>query len=58
MILIARPRPIIQGSDRVYRGGGWYSNDHNCRLARPECVPTFQYNDLGFRVILRKKVGK
>jgi len=48
MILIARPKPIIQGSERVLRG--------DCRLAyRYVDEPTFRYDDLGFRVVLRKR---
>lgn len=56
MILIARPRPIIQGSDRVIRSGSWFSKDRNCRSAdRTGSVPMLRDNLLGFRIILRKR---
>jgi len=58
MILIARPRPILQGSGRVIQGGGWSSSGRNCRSAyRGRLEPTFRFSDLDFRVILRKKTS-
>jgi formylglycine-generating enzyme required for sulfatase activity len=40
------------GSDRVYRGGGWYDSPVNCRSAsRFGNVPAFRFNSLGFRVL-------
>ena len=39
-------------SDRVYRGGGWFSLAGDCRSAdRYGCVPGSRYIDLGFRVL-------
>lgn len=56
MILIVRPRPILQGPYRVIRGGCWSSNGRYCRSA--VCfwnVPMDRFIDLGFRVALKKK---
>lgn len=60
MILIAKPKPILQGSDRVIRSGSWFSSDRNCRSAyRTGSVPMLRDNLLGnllgFRIILRKR---
>jgi len=56
MILIARPRPINRGTDRVYRGGGWIFYGGRCRSAnRNRFEPTVRFYNLGFRIALRKK---
>lgn len=68
MILIAKPKPIINGSDRAIRGSGWHDFGQDCRSAsrsrlvptirsasRYGAEPTYRHNDLDFRVILRKK---
>jgi uncharacterized protein (TIGR02996 family) len=39
------------GSDRVFRGGSWGSNDWYCRAAvRGGCAPSYQDDGLGFRL--------
>ncbi len=39
------------GSARVYRGGGWYSNPRDCRSAsRNGFDPSYRYSNLGFRL--------
>lgn len=59
MILIARPKPIIQGSDRVLRGGSWFNFGQYCRSAdRHRVVSLYRFNYLGFRVILRKQQAR
>lgn len=41
------------GTERVYRGGCWYSDGRFCRVAyRLRGLPTQRGNDLGFRVAL------
>ena len=41
------------GSDRVYRGGSWYSSASICRVAnRNYDPPGYRYYGLGFRVVL------
>jgi len=56
MILIAKPKSIIQGSYRVFRGGCWNGHGLYCRSAdRRRVVPPKRDHDLGFRVILRKR---
>lgn len=58
LVLIAKPRPILQGSGRVIRGGGWSRTGQFCRSAnRNGDVPTFRRIILGFRIILRKRVS-
>ena len=40
------------GSDRVVRGGSWYSNASRCRVAgRNNYSPGYRYFSLGFRVV-------
>jgi formylglycine-generating enzyme required for sulfatase activity len=40
-----------KGSDRVFRGGGWYGNGRYCRSAyRGGDAPALRLNYLGFRV--------
>lgn len=59
MILIAKPRPITLGSHWVIwaiRGGSWACVGENYRSSyRIGYRPAFRYDDLGFRVILRKR---
>jgi formylglycine-generating enzyme len=41
------------GSDRVFRGGGWYDNAGGCRSAlRRYYAPGYRYYYLGFRAVL------
>ena len=41
------------GSDRVNRGGGWFSGERGCRSScRFTNSPGFRYNDLGLRLAL------
>jgi len=59
MILIAKPGPIIQGSLWMSRGGCWGCVGRNYRSSyRIGYRPTLRYNDMGFRVALRKKKEK
>ncbi len=45
------PQGPAEGSNRVYRGGGWYSGAGACRVAhRFLYAPGGRYSDLGFRV--------
>ena len=48
------PRGAASGSNRVARGGGWYTDAIYCRAAgRNSHDPTYWYNrDLGFRSVL------
>jgi formylglycine-generating enzyme required for sulfatase activity len=47
------PRGPDGASDRVIRGGGWYSKPRICRSAyRDWNEPGYRYNDLGFRLAL------
>ena len=48
------PRGVASGSNRVARGGGWYTDAIYCRAAgRNSHDPTYWYNrDLGFRSVL------
>jgi len=58
MILIARPRPIISGSLWVIRGSSWYDFVLSYRSSlRYGNEPLPSSCDLGFRVILKKKVS-
>ncbi len=42
-----------KGSNRVYRGGGWFHDAGNCWAAfRSSIVPAFRSNDFGFRLAL------
>ena len=54
---IASTTPIdgaTSGSDRVNRGGSWYSDDPVCAVAYHfAATPDYQSNDLGFRVVSR-----
>lgn len=57
MILIAKPKPVLQGSYWVFRGGCWFNLGQFCRsAARDRDEPTIRYYSLGFRVILRKRL--
>ncbi|MEV7377334.1 formylglycine-generating enzyme family protein [Streptomyces lydicus] len=43
--------PEVYGSYRVLRGGGWFDEHWSCRAsARRRSHPTFQVDDVGFRV--------
>ena len=45
------PKGPTTGSDRVRRGGGWYSNARRCRVSNRACyAPDLYGNDLGFRL--------
>jgi formylglycine-generating enzyme required for sulfatase activity len=45
------PTGSSTGSYRVYRGGSWYDNPRNARVAnRYWVVPGYRYSDLGFRL--------
>jgi len=47
--------PLVSsgGSDRVYRGGGWFGTAGRCRSAfRGRFVPSFRGSSLGFRCVL------
>lgn len=47
------PTGPAQGTQRVFRGGGWYSPVSRCRIAsRNGDDPDFPDSDLGFRVVL------
>lgn len=57
MILIAKPKPIFQGSDRVFRGGSWDYDGVICQAAyRSRIAPAYRFNFIGFRLALRKKI--
>jgi formylglycine-generating enzyme required for sulfatase activity len=46
------PRGTTSGTDRVFRGGGWNYFADGCRVAyRSYYIPSFTYNDFGFRVL-------
>jgi formylglycine-generating enzyme required for sulfatase activity len=48
-----------EGSDRVFRGGGWGFNGQGCRSAsRSGLEPADRSRDLGFRVALVPSGGK
>ena len=47
---------IINGSNRVNRGGSWNNNDNNCRVAnRNNNNPDNSNNNLGFRLSAQQK---
>jgi formylglycine-generating enzyme required for sulfatase activity len=47
------PQGPTSGSDRVFRGGGWFGNGRYCRsAARFSRDPDFRFYDVGFRVVL------
>ena len=47
------PQGPNSGSNRVLRGGGWYYDDYDCRVAiRSRYFPYFSYYDFGFRLVL------
>lgn len=47
------PTGPSQGSNRVFRGGGWYNLAGSCRVAfRSGSVPSNRGSDLGFRLVL------
>lgn len=59
MILVARPKPIIQGIDPIFRGGCLSYHGENFRSAyRLFGSKMARDYNLGFRIILRKRVGK
>jgi formylglycine-generating enzyme required for sulfatase activity len=46
------PRGAAQGSDRIFRGGGWGNSAGLCRSAfRGYYPPTYRSNGIGFRVV-------
>jgi len=50
---VTDPRGPATGSDRVFRGGGWYFIAFNCRSAfRAYGYPLFPHGSNGFRVVL------
>ena len=45
------PQGPMSGTDRVQRGGGWYSNEKSCRVSyRGYTNPGHRHNFLGFRI--------
>lgn len=47
------PTGPASGSNRVYRGGGWFNGATYCRTAnRSRSTPTGRYDSLGFRLAL------
>ncbi len=47
------PKGATTGSDRVYRGGSWYSNARYCRSARRgRNYESTAYNNIGFRIAI------
>jgi len=49
------PRGASRGSNRVFRGGGWYSYAFNCRSAcRNNNSPVSRRNYMGFRLVSPK----
>ena len=47
------PTGAASGSDRVFRGGGWYCTARNCRSSyRYYYTPVNRYDDLGLRLVL------
>ncbi len=47
------PGPLAEGSDRVFRGGGWYDDGRSCRSAsRDWNSPSFRRHLLGLRAAL------
>jgi formylglycine-generating enzyme required for sulfatase activity len=43
--------PVVYGSYRIFRGGGWADRDRGCLATiRRRSHPTFQIDDLGFRL--------
>lgn len=59
MIMIAKPKQIIQGFDQIIRGRGFrnVTNDGREWSACRNCNRSTSYGrDLGFRVVLRKQV--
>jgi formylglycine-generating enzyme required for sulfatase activity len=48
----SNPIGAASGSNRVYRGGGWFSVAQHCRVSiRSYDTPTYRFADLGFRVV-------
>ena len=48
------PQGPKSGNGRLLRGGGWHNDATNCRSARRfNTSPSYRYNRLGFRVVLR-----
>lgn len=44
--------PEVYGPYRVFRGGGWFDEPRGCRAScRRKSHPTFQVDDLGFRLV-------
>lgn len=47
--------PEVYGPYRVFRGGGWQDHPDGCRAScRRKSHPTFQIDDLGFRLARRR----
>jgi formylglycine-generating enzyme required for sulfatase activity len=47
------PHGVVNGSDRVLRGGGWINDARSCRSAnRNWIVPGYRDDGIGFRVVL------
>ena len=52
------PKGPEAGSARVIRGGSWRSTERGCRsAARASAPPTYQYNYVGFRVVMEAQAG-
>jgi formylglycine-generating enzyme required for sulfatase activity len=49
---VVDPTGPASGSNRVLRGGGWFSRGGDCRSARRSDIPTDWDSRVGFRVVL------
>jgi formylglycine-generating enzyme required for sulfatase activity len=53
---LSDPRGSPSGSERVFRGGGWFFHANRCRAAsRAKCRADYRDDNLGFRLVLRPK---
>ena len=56
--IVTDPQGAASGSDRVARGGSWYSNANFCTVGkRDNRSPDRRYNYLGFRLASRPESG-
>ncbi len=47
------PQGPVSGTNGVFRGGSWSSSENYCRVSfRSYDLPTMQYDNLGFRVVM------
>ena len=55
--MINNGRQIVNGDNRVLRGGSWINNGRNCRSARRNMnQPDRRNNNIGFRLSLAQNV--